>query len=325
MPRSIADSAGNLLFLGFSAVLQLTTPIANKEPASSTIIPPSVSKSSLDQQSRSTSTQKMVDRSAMSVAQPKFSRLGDRPSPMGLQSPAPQKSIRDVRILVAEAQTISIGGTNSVLIRDTSGRGIAKLQPNQAYWVSQNTGGIQIGNGQLTNDLWLESDGPIWVNDRAYHGRVRLINNGDGLLAINTLDLETYLTSVVGAEMPSSWHTEALKAQAIAARSYAVALMQQPPSDWYDLGNDERFQVYRGLESVTPETIAAVELTQHQVLVQDGKVLMSEYASTEEVTQEAHAGQGMSQATAQQLANMGYSHLHLLGNFYRGAGLARLL
>ena len=68
----------------------------------------------------------------------------------------------------------------------------------------------------------------------------------DGLAVVNVVTLESYLLGVVASEMPSDWKPEALEAQAIAARTYAVAT-RKPASSPYDLYPDERSQVYRGL------------------------------------------------------------------------------
>ena len=64
------------------------------------------------------------------------------------------------------------------------------------------------------------------------------------------LDLETYVASVVGAEMPSQWHQEALKAQAVAARSYAMAHLARPASKAYHLGT-QHVGVFSGETSTT--------------------------------------------------------------------------
>jgi len=92
---------------------------------------------------------------------------------------------------------------------------------------------------QIPSPLWIEptEGGAVFISDRWYRGKLLLVAQGDNLLAINYVDLEQYLTSVVGSEMSAAAPTEALKAQAVAARSYALVHTFRPASSWHDLGN----------------------------------------------------------------------------------------
>ncbi len=85
-----------------------------------------------------------------------------------------------------------------------------------------------------------------------------MVAQGDKLVAVNYVDLEQYLTSVIGSEMNASAPIEALKAQAIAARSYAMVHTFRPASSLYDLGNDERHQAYKGIATEYNTTHQAV-------------------------------------------------------------------
>jgi peptidoglycan hydrolase-like amidase len=124
--------------------------------------------------------------------------------------------------------------------------------------------------------------------------------------------------------MYSHWPLEALKAQAVAARSYALARYVQPPSDYYHIGSDEAYQVYKGLETETGSTRAAVQATASQILSYKGGIVDSTYAASDDLVITAHGGRGMSQQGAFKLASKGYDYLHILGTYYPGAGLARL-
>ncbi len=120
------------------------------------------------------------------------------------------------------------------------------------------------------SELWLEpvpaaeADPALWLQKRRYRGRLLIRPAGAQLQAINVLPLETYLPSVVGSEMPASWPLEALRAQAVAARTYA--LKGRKPGDAYDLKATVASQVYRGLEAETASTRAAVADTRGLVL-----------------------------------------------------------
>ncbi|HJN35099.1 MAG: SpoIID/LytB domain-containing protein [Prochlorococcus sp.] len=169
-------------------------------------------------------------------------------------------------------------------------------------------------------------NGRILLNDRAYEQEIHILNRGDGLLAVNQLDLERYVASVVGAEMPSHWHHEALKAQAVAARSYALAHIARPADPDFDLGDTTRWQAYGGLSTQTTTTRAASEATQGIVLSYKGGIVESLYAATASISYEAHRhlGASMSQHGAQSLANQGLKFNEILGSYYVGAALARL-
>ncbi len=119
---------------------------------------------------------------------------------------------------------------------------------------------------------------PLEVDGRAYHGRVVLRREGGRLSVVNALPLDTYLRGVVGAEMPSHWSAAALEAQAVAARSYAVATLH--PDEPWDLYPDDRSQVYVGIAAEAPQTDAAVLATKGRVLTWNGAVATTYYSSS---------------------------------------------
>jgi hypothetical protein len=175
-------------------------------------------------------------------------------------------------------------------------------------------------------EVWLESQGSLLAEGRPYAGRFRLLRAAEGLQVINHLSLENYISSVVGAEMPSHWDMEALKAQAVAARSYAMAHMARPADPHWHLGDTTRWQAYRGLESVTDRTAQATAGTAGVILSYQGGIVESLYAATHQISREAHGhlGASMSQHGAQDLALQGLRYNEILGRYYQGASLARL-
>jgi peptidoglycan hydrolase-like amidase len=118
-------------------------------------------------------------------------------------------------------------------------------------------------------------DYKIWTSNRWYRGSLELINFGNKVTVINLLDLEDYLLGVVPSEMPSSWKLEALKAQAVAARSYAWAHYGEKSkwrSEGFDVVPDVRDQAYKGLAVEAPSTFMAVAGTRGLVLKDSGKI-----------------------------------------------------
>ena len=99
-----------------------------------------------------------------------------------------------------------------------------------------------------------------------------------GLNAINAVDLESYVRGVVSAESPSRWPAEALKTQAVAARTYAITTNK--PGAGFDHYPDTRSQVYRGVAAETRTTDAAVAATNGEVVTYQGKPVVTYFFST---------------------------------------------
>src|SRR5206468_9185331 len=101
---------------------------------------------------------------------------------------------------------------------------------------------------------------------------------GRALSVVNSLPLEEYVRGVVGGEMPDRWSIAALEAQAVAARSYALATLK--PGQHFDLFDDTRSQVYGGIAYETRRTDLAVEQTANKVLMWNGRVATTFFFST---------------------------------------------
>jgi hypothetical protein len=183
------------------------------------------------------------------------------------------------------------------------------------------------GPGAEQAELWLESSGGHLLADgRPFDGRFRLLRGNGGLRVVNHLALESYISSVVGGEMPTHWNMEALRAQAVAARSYAMAHMARPADPHWHLGDTTRWQNYTGLSAVNSRTRQATGSTAGLILSYQGGIVESLYAATQQIVDEAHGhlGASMSQTGAQDLAQKGLRFNEILGRYYRGASLARL-
>lgn len=211
------------------------------------------------------------------------------------------------------------------------GEGSWRVLTREGQVLRQGNGGDAIQAADLLGSLaevWVESaDGsPVRADGRAYAGRLRVLRASDGIQVVNHLPLESYISSVVGGEMPSSWSIEALRAQAVAARSYAMAHMARPASDHWHLGDTTRWQNYEGLRSVTQPTLQATTSTAGVILSFQGGIVESLYAATQQIVDEAHGhlGASMSQTGAQELAQQGLRYNEILGHYYQGASLARL-
>ncbi len=117
----------------------------------------------------------------------------------------------------------------------------------------------------------------IWVGQKRYAGKLNIFIRDDDILVVNVLGIEKYLGSVVGSEMPAKWPLEALKAQAIASRTYAL---KQKGNPLYDIDSTNKNQVYIGLEAGTYKTKRAVNSTRSLVLTYKNKLINSVFHSS---------------------------------------------
>lgn len=111
-----------------------------------------------------------------------------------------------------------------------------------------------------------DGSGAISVNGTRVKGDVVVVLGKSQLAAVNVLGLEDYLVGVIGSEMPKSFPPEALKAQAIAARTYALNKKLEQYGQPYHLGSSVISQVYKGLDAEDPRTREAVESTRGVVM-----------------------------------------------------------
>ncbi len=117
----------------------------------------------------------------------------------------------------------------------------------------------------------------IWVGQKRFAGKLNLFVLDSEILVVNVLGIEKYLNSVVGSEMPTKWPIEALKAQAIASRTYAL---KQKGNNLFDIDSTQKNQVYNGLESRTYKTIRAVKSTRSLVLTYKNKLINALFHSS---------------------------------------------
>jgi stage II sporulation protein D len=124
------------------------------------------------------------------------------------------------------------------------------------------------------------ADDATQVNGRRYRGWVEIRKKRNGLLlVINELDLESYLNGVVASEVPHGWEFEALKAQAVAARTYALYQKRTAGRRSYHILATVNSQVYRGADGERKSAIRAVRDTEGIVIVYEGRVIPAFYHS----------------------------------------------
>lgn len=181
-----------------------------------------------------------------------------------------------VRVLLAEglaATEVELPGAHRV--RSATG-GVAETPLGLAWPLTVRSGALAAG--ALPVGGWLELhplEGLVHWQGRRYRGALRVEATPGGARVINLVDLEDYLRGVVPAEMQASWPLEALKAQAVAARSYTLGALD-PRSPW-DVCASRECQVYRGADAEHPRSDAAVRDTEGVVLSWNGDVARAYY------------------------------------------------
>lgn len=181
----------------------------------------------------------------------------------------PAHAVEQVRIAVAE----------DLASAEITGQALQGAPWGEDGFAPLHTDRVLVGfrRGQLTLDgkpagsgLRLEAtQGLLRVHGFAVRGTVDVKATPRGLLVINAIPLEDYLAAVLGGEMPASYPPEALKAQAVAARTYAIQRKLDMYGHAYHLGATVLSQVYGGAGREDPRTRAAVDATRGQILTYD--------------------------------------------------------
>lgn len=191
--------------------------------------------------------------------------------------------------------------------------------------------------------------GFVSVKGKWYRGEFIVYNQNGALTIINHVNIEDYIRGVVPSEMPSSWSFEAHKAQAVAARSYALANIGKRANYGYDLKDTPEDQAYGGASAERANTNKAVEDTKGIVLIYNLKIIPAYYSASaggqtsssadvwmrnlpylksvpsfdDNIKRNGH-GVGMSQHGANNLAKNGYNAYQILQYFYKGVQFARI-
>ena len=194
----------------------------------------------------------------------------------------PVKAI-ELRVAIEKnASKVKIGSSTKAIVKDGLGKEIGSLAPMSSLTAKTQKNKITLPGNIDGTELIIEpqENGYVWIGDRWYRGTTQLILDGDRIAAINHVDLEDYLYSVVGAEAISSWPIEALKAQAVAARSYALYKRNTEVSNIYDLDTTVGTQVYKGLDTEYTTTHEAVNETMGQIMTYDKRVILAAFHSS---------------------------------------------
>ena len=185
--------------------------------------------------------------------------------------------------LLRNAAEIKIETASPYQIMDHEGRSLYRGDRIVAAQVKPNSGGIQIGSQTFQSaPLTIQSEGEgIKLGGRLYRHTLKIWREENGkLLVVNEIDLEDYLKGVLPWEANPKWSLEALKAQAVASRTYALFKAIENQKERFAVSKGMLSQVYGGQNSEDPITNRAVEATRGEILTYQGKIFPAYFHST---------------------------------------------
>jgi stage II sporulation protein D len=183
----------------------------------------------------------------------------------------------NVRVLVGGGDRVEFSGANRACGK--------RLRERKRYRFERAGGGVQLASaggkrlaGCGDSGGARGGSGVTYSGRGGYRGELIAVASGGELNAVNRVGIDDYVRGVVPNESPSSWPGEALKAQALVARSYA--LTTKVDGDGFDLYDDTRSQVYDGRSSEAKSTNRAVRATRGEVVKAGGRIATTYYHST---------------------------------------------
>lgn len=191
---------------------------------------------------------------------------------------------RKIRVLISSSAGESRVETSSPAEVNNLAGGTILKRTEGGVWVFGRAGnGLTIdGHTVAAKGLAVRpsADGMLKVNGKRYRGEIRILGNRkEGMEIINIVDLEAYLYGVVPKEMSPRWPLEALKAQAVAARTFALYQIGKSGERAYDVSATTMSQVYGGFDAETASAVRAVDETKGRVLYHAGKPILAYFHS----------------------------------------------
>jgi stage II sporulation protein D len=198
--------------------------------------------------------------------------------------PPLEAGVPDIRVLIDEAPSVLIEGENSDLHISSSTSG-KKVKPGKEATVTAEESRLVINGRDVGKKLEVTNRSERYrIGQRALRGTLSVIWIGQRkLIVVNELPIEKYLVGLLGSELSSTWPLPALMAQAVAARTYAMARIRKTRHQTlplpYDIVSTVQAQVYHGAHREDPRLRQAVNETKGQVLTQNGRLISAYYHS----------------------------------------------
>ena len=205
--------------------------------------------------------------------------------------PVPETLAPEIRVgVVIGANRLEVTGDSGLSVFDADSAGAGTVDPGVSLTVRVDGPGLSaagVGGWRIDGQITLRflprvAGGLFYLNGRPYHGRLTVTRDRTGITAINTVGFEEYLIGVVPAEMgrrePSE--AEALAAQAILSRTFAIRNLGKRASEGFDLYATVVDQVYGGVAAENPLATEAVQRTAGQIITWQGSPIDAFFFST---------------------------------------------
>lgn len=181
-----------------------------------------------------------------------------------LGSTSPRRAVR-----------VLLGTYGSLSVSHVTRAGGRRLDARKGFAVDAAGGHVHVGRHRFGPTVWVSGPGYTAFGARLYRGGFRLTAAGGSVQVVNVVGLDDYVQGVVPAEVFVGWHDEAFKAQAVAARTYAITAGAGRLLD-----DGTASQVYRGIGVETPRTNAAVRATRGRIVTYHGAPAITYFFST---------------------------------------------
>lgn len=186
-----------------------------------------------------------------------------------------------IRVLITEGvERLELGAAGKITVQN-AGSGSLLYQGNGPVVFTRNRGAL-ILNGQKSDGLRcrVETTGEtLSFKDLRLRGFLTVALEPDGLQVINHVTIEAYLCGIISKEMPSTWSADALKAQAVASRTYALYVKSKNRFMPFDVEATTESQVYGGHNAETEPTNTAVNATRGQVITRNNRLIIPYFHS----------------------------------------------
>ena len=194
-------------------------------------------------------------------------------------APSPASADTTIRVAVVQnAESVALAASSGLLVKAPND----DVDANGRITVTAGPSGLVVDGRRLRSDR-IEvrgRSGDVTVNNLTVAGRVTIKRQNGKLIAINEVALEDYVKGVVPAEMNAAWHPEALKAQAMAARTYALYKIRQNGKKDFDVAASTKDQVYKGRAGADGPAGRATDETRGQVLAFQNEPILAAFFST---------------------------------------------
>lgn len=184
-----------------------------------------------------------------------------------------------IRVAVGKSPSIAVSGQGLSLVELGSGRVLASIAGQGSVKLRASAGGLAYGKGTTDRQIKVSGRGRLKVGGRFYEGTLVFENDKGSVVAVEWIGLDDYIAGIINLEISSKWPREAIRAQAVAARTYALYQKKQNAGRAFDVESTVTHQVYGGAGSADDVAREAVDSTAGEVLTFAGEPILALFHS----------------------------------------------